>query len=83
MIVKNPTDKDIEMTFKGIVYKVAANGSLKNVPSDVADDWKTRTHEFIIVEPDTVASTPKVEVKKEESVEVKAEVKEEVVAKTK
>lgn len=61
MIVTNPTAVAIEMTLKGNVYRIPANGSINNVPADVADDWKTRTHEFIIVEDEKTASAPKVE----------------------
>ena len=87
MIIKNTSGKDVEITIKGIVYKVEANDETE-VSSEVATEWKA-THEFLQVSGsdavvETVKETPVVEEEKEEVPEVLVEeVKEEVIEKPK
>lgn len=82
MIVKNPHKEEISMVYKGKTYTVEANGSLANVPDEVAKHWQTMVHEFIKLEKDVVkvpetikapeapkVVAPKVEEKKEEKKE--------------
>ena len=52
MKITNPTDSDISVGIKGGQYTVKANGSLSNVPADVAEYWKTMLHHFIVVSRD-------------------------------
>lgn len=77
MIVKNPTDKEIAIQYKGVKYSVAANGQA-DVPAEVAEHWKSRVHEFITIESATepVATVAKAEVVEEIKVEEKEEKKE-------
>lgn len=82
MKIKNPTDSDIEIQFKGIKYSVPANGELNSVPEEVAKFWKTSIHEFIVISKDsTDAVVAPVAMKVEEEVKEvieEAEVIEEV-----
>lgn len=56
MKVTNPTDSDISVQIEGIVYSIEAGSSIDNVPAKHAEDWKTRTHNFIQIKDDSVAS---------------------------
>lgn len=49
MIVTNPTDKNLEVTYKGSTYSVEANGTKSGVPEDAAMFWKNSIHQFITV----------------------------------
>lgn len=69
MIIKNPTDQDIKIAFKGKEYSVEANGSTGELSDDVIDFWKS-IHSFLLVEGEV-----KVE-EVEEPVEVVEEIKE-------
>lgn len=56
MKVINPTDKDLQIQYKGDVYSVKANDSV-NVPSDVAEYWKSMIHNFLQVEEESEQKT--------------------------
>ena len=74
MKIINPTDNEISIQFKGIVYTIPARGSISQVKEEVATYWKTMIHEFILVsEDDIIEKEPICEVK-EEVVEVKKSV---------
>jgi len=62
MIVNNPTDKDITVKLKGVIYSVKAKDSLSNVPKEQALYWKG-LHNFLILSDETkkVAETATVE----------------------
>lgn len=71
MKVINPTDKTLKVQIEGSVYEVEGNGVLENVPKAHAENWEERTHNFIVLEEDTVKvveKEPKVETPKDEVV---------------
>lgn len=74
--ITNPTENEISIQFKGVVYTIPAFGSISKVAKEVATYWKTMIHEFVQVEEDEVISAPVEEIKKEEKIEEIAEVKE-------
>lgn len=49
MIVKNPTDKQIEVRIYGENYVLPANGQIDNISEKAAQYWKEHLHEFIVV----------------------------------
>lgn len=71
--ITNPTDNEISIQFKGVVYTIPARGSISRVMEEVATYWKTMIHEFIQVSEDEVVSIK----------ETAKEVKEETVAEAK
>lgn len=77
MKITNPTNNEISIQFKGIVYTIPARGSISQVTEDVATYWKTMIHEFIQVSEDEVVIP--VEEKKEVKKEVEVEEVEEIV----
>lgn len=86
MIVKNPTDSEISIQYKGVTYSVPANGESR-VPAEVATYWKTKIHAFVELseESNPVVETPVVTeapVVVETSVVEKTPVAETVVTKT-
>lgn len=77
MIVKNPTDSEISIQYKGDTFVVPANGQA-SMSDEVATYWKTKIHAFISVEAESEKAAAK-EVKAEvvsEKVEEKVEEKE-------
>ena len=50
MILYNPTDKDISITYTGTQYSVKANSTV-NLPDDAGEFWQ-KVHEFLIKETD-------------------------------
>lgn len=65
MKIKNPSDKEVTLNYKGELYTIDAE-STKDFPSDVASQWVTM-FQFMTIEADEVAP------KKEEKKEVKKE----------
>lgn len=63
--VINPTETDIKVSIEGREYFVEAKGTVQ-VPEADAAHWKTRLHNFLILE----------EIKEEKKEEVKVEEKE-------
>lgn len=57
MKVINPTKDTLRVQINGNVYEVKGEDSLSNVPDAHAQDWKAKTHNFIILEKDTVVKT--------------------------
>ena len=72
MKITNPTNSEISIQFKGVVYTIPARGSISQVSDDVATYWKTMIHEFIIVEADSATSVTE-PVKAEQNIEEEAE----------
>ena len=54
MKITNPTNKEISVQYKGIVYTIPASGSISGIKDDVANYWKTMIHEFIQVSEDEI-----------------------------
>lgn len=77
MKVINPTNHTLKVQIEGSVYEVKGNDSISGVKKEHAENWKERTHNFIILKEDTVKV-----VEKETKVETPKEVKEEVVVET-
>ena len=50
MIVKNPTNTDLEVQIDGNVYSVEANGETAGVPAVHATRWQAELHNFITLE---------------------------------
>lgn len=69
MKVFNPTENDISMKFKGVVYTAPAGGSANDVESEAATYWKTMIHHFVEISDDdyTVDAVEDVVEEKEES----------------
>lgn len=61
MIAINPTGKELEIMYKGIVYSIPANGQT-NLPDEVASHWKEHIHQFIELKDDSVKAPAKKEV---------------------
>lgn len=78
MILKNPTDKDVSITFKGIARTIPA-GEKMQVDSDLAAFW-IRTHEFLIADMDVVEPFVPTTFPTDEPAEEAPEVKEEEAA---
>ena len=57
MKIINPTDKEISVVIKGTSYTLPASGFIPNVPDQDAEDWQTKTHQFIKLEKDVVEKT--------------------------
>lgn len=55
MIVRNPTEVQISVTIKGTTYEIEPKGSIMGVPEEHAVEWRTSTHQFIVIEPEDVA----------------------------
>lgn len=49
MIVKNPTNSDLEVKIEGIEYIAPAMGEAKNVLPEHAEHWKRYIHQFVEV----------------------------------
>lgn len=50
MIIKNPTNARLEVQIFGEPYVVEAESSVSGISPAVADYWKKRLHDFLIVE---------------------------------
>lgn len=81
--VYNPTDKEIKVQIKGVVYVAPAKGYATNVKPEHAEHWKNHIHQFVqvmdetgVVLETTVSTSGSIATTFEE--EEKAEVKEEV-----
>lgn len=74
MKIINPTDNEISIQFKGVVYTIPARGSISQVKEEVATYWKTMIHEFIQVSEDDVVSANSASSVKETAKEVKDEI---------
>lgn len=72
MKITNPTNSKISITYRGTNYEIEAGNEIRDIPKEVANYWKSRIHNFIIVSEDTPV------VKEIEQNEEKEEVKEEV-----
>jgi len=59
--VINPTDSAIEIQFRGVQYRVEANGALENVPAPAAEYWKSMIHNFIQIVDEDAKAAPKME----------------------
>ena len=57
MKVINPTKDTLKVQINGNVYEVKGEDSLSNVPEAYAQDWKAKTHNFIILEKDDVVKS--------------------------
>lgn len=81
MKVYNPTNNTLTIQYKGIQYSVGPMSSIYNVPTNVAEHWKTSVHGFIeISNTSEELFVPKVEITPTKEVtteETKEEVKEE------
>ncbi len=49
MIIKNPTKDSIEVSIKGVTYKIEAEGVLEGVPEEAARYWQENLHKFLIL----------------------------------
>lgn len=47
--LKNPTDKELKIQYKGAVYTIPASGSAE-IPEEVALYWVGKIHQFLEVE---------------------------------
>ena len=65
MILKNPTENDIAITYKGAEYSVSAMGEV-SVPEVVGAHWK-KIHSFLIESEDVEVNTRDKDEKKEET----------------
>lgn len=71
--ITNPTNEEISIQYKGVVYTIPALGSIK-ILDEAAVYWKTMIHSFVQVEEESEVEPAK-EVPKEVE-EVKEEVRE-------
>ncbi len=65
MKITNPTKEKIEVQIKGVHYEIEPEGSISNIPEDIARFWQEHTHKFIQLRKDKLE-----EVKKEEEIVV-------------
>ena len=56
MKVINPTQENIKVQIEGNVYQIEAGGFIENVPAAHAESWRSRTHNFIILEADNAVA---------------------------
>ena len=79
MKIKNPTKEAIEVLIKGTTYRIEAEGTLNNIPDDVAEYWQS-LHKFLELRKEKVEEVkvevpaPEVEAIVEETVAEEAEV---------
>ncbi len=70
--LKNPTGNEVSVVYKGVSYTIPANGAM-TLPSDVADYWKTRIHQFLIdVAEEAQKAEPVTETKETKAEEIAA-----------
>lgn len=84
MIIQNPTKNKIEVKVQGVIYSIEAEGTLENIPEEVARYWQENLHKFIILKKDKVVETKseKIEVPApavEAKIEPEATIEEEVI----
>lgn len=87
MQIKNPTENALDVQVKGVKYHIEAEGTLNNIPEEVARYWQENIHKFIQIQKDKLeaeVSVPVIDVSKvkepviEASLEEKEEETEEV-----
>lgn len=62
MQIKNPTNNKIEgVLIKGEVYSIDANGTLDNIPEEIARYWQENLHKFLILKKDKLENIKEIE----------------------
>jgi len=77
MKIINPTDLKVEVVIEGQEYSIEPQGSLEGVSAVVATNWKTHTHNFLILEEEVGEAVQEDSEEVEEVVEEEEETEEE------